>query len=314
MIGQKFHPRGSAPTILMFNFTYDDSEIFYFNVSTGIHIHETLTHTGDGTDLDTSSIAKVGNFLYRTGGYNAEICSSTLVYRYNPTFRNWEGLAGMTQARTFHAMCASEDQLFVVGGIEHSIGDDGDEDRILTSVEVYDVKENIWSDLAPLPSGSYNQAAAYNDGGVYISGGISADPFDEVPMGSLWKLDVAEGSWLGLQDMLYSRQGHSMTALDDKLYVFGGKRRGESVRTDIYKTCYNTEVYDIRSHQWTELKPIPETFGQLLKSVSLWNRRFFIFGGGVLHSYYVDEDRMEYGDHVGSFIQKIAILDVALPT
>ena len=139
----------------MFNFALDICEVTYHDLASGVRVHEQLAHTGEATKLESSSIAKIGNFLYRSGGYNEQIASSGVVYRYNPRYRNWVELAAMSQPRVSHAMCSSEDRLFVFGGVYHFIGDLGDEDAILSSVEVYNVKDNSWSsDLVPeLPRG-----------------------------------------------------------------------------------------------------------------------------------------------------------------
>ena len=211
---------------MMFNFSLDVCEVKYMDIETGSRFHEELMPTGHESKMDSASIAKVGNFLYRSGGYNDDMCSSTYVFRYSPHFGLWTELAPMSQPRVSHAMCASEDKIFVLGGIEHTIGENGDEDRILSTVEVYDVKTNSWEVLTEQTTGSYNQAASYSNNCVYLSGGISADPFDSVPMTAMWCYDIKEEAWSMKKDMLYARQGHSMTQLDGKLYVLGGYTRG----------------------------------------------------------------------------------------
>ncbi|XP_005092261.1 kelch-like protein 36 [Aplysia californica] len=312
--GPQFMSRGARPTVAMLIFTPDYCTVTYYDIDSGARCQEELAFSGEESQFEFSSIARVGNFLYRSGGYDERVCSSALVYRYNPRYRNWIQLASMAQPRVSHAMCASEDQIFVFGGIEHTVGDIGDEDKILSSAEVYNVRDNVWQDLPELPAGSYNQAASYSDGNVYISGGISADPFDSVPMCTLWRYDIQNRSWHNQRDMLYSRQRHSMTTVGNKLYVFGGYTAANAGPTEVFKDCFSNEVFDIETNQWTEIRPIPETFGHVMRTVGVWNGRFFLFGGGSLHSYYIDEDRMEYGDYVGLSVQKIAVLDVAFPT
>jgi N-acetylneuraminic acid mutarotase len=297
----------------MFTFSAEIYSVAYQHIESGTHCSEELASSELETDFDFTSIVKVGNFLYATGGYDTAVCSSVHVHRYNPRFRNWTQLADMNEPRVSHAICASEDRIFVFGGINHTVGELGDEDNILSSVEVYDVRENNWQILTNLPTGSSNQAASFDDGCVYISGGISADPFDSVPMATVWMYNLDQMKWQPRRDMLYNRQGHSMTALDGKLYVFGGYTLGDVHPRHILKDCLNCEVFDIETNQWTEIRSIPDTFGHVMRSVGLWDRTFFLFGGGHLHSYHVDQDRMEYGNPFGSSVQKIAILDVAYP-
>lgn len=313
-LGDRFKSRGEKPNVVMFTFSPEICAVTYHHIATGIRCHEELSISGLETEFEFSSIVKVGNFLYRTGGYNKSVCSSMHVYRYNPRYRSWIELAGMNQPRVSHAICASEDRIFVIGGIDHTVGEHGDEDTILSSVEVYDVRENHWQNLTDLPTGSYNQAASFDGNCIYVSGGISADPFDSVPMSTVWKYNIEQMSWQPRRDMLYNRQGHSMTSLDSKLYVFGGYTAGGGLNSIGCRDIFNCEVYDIESNQWTEIRSIPETFGHVMRSVGLFDRTFFLFGGGSLHAYHVDEDRMEYGDYIGMGIQKIAVLDVAYPT
>lgn len=312
-VGDRFRSRGAMPSVVMFTFSSEICAVTYQNIATGTRITEELASSGLETEFDSSSIVKVGNFLYRTGGYDESVCSSVGVYRYNPRYRNWIQLANMNEPRVSHAICASEDQIFCIGGIDHTVGELGDEDTILSSVEVYDVRENQWTLLTNLPTGSYNQAAAFEDNCIYVSGGISDDPYDSVPMSTVWRYNIDQMSWQSRRDMLYTRQGHSMTELDGKLYVFGGYTLGDGPGRHVFRDCYNCEVYDIESNQWTEIRSIPETFSHVMRTVGLYDHTFFLFGNGALHAYHVDEDRMEYGDHAGMAVQKIAILDVAYP-
>lgn len=311
--GERFKCRGSHPSVVMFTYLPELCSVNYLEVNSGIRCNEELACLGTETGFDSSSIAKVGNYLYRTGGYDVDVCSSASIYRYSPRYRNWIELASMNQPRVSHAMCVSEDKIFVIGGIDHTVGELGDEDLILASVEMYDIHENQWSNLPDLPTGSYNQAAAFDGNCIYLSGGISADPFDSVPMQSLWQFSMETNSWSTRNEMIYSRQGHSMTPYNGKLYVFGGYAPAIGMPGQIFRDCFNSEVYDIETNQWTEIRSIPETFGHVMRSVGMWNGTFYLFGNGCLHTYNVEEDKMQYGDHIGHSVQKIAILEVAYP-
>ncbi|GFR59207.1 kelch-like protein 9 [Elysia marginata] len=323
--GQRFCARGANPTVVMFSFGPEECTVTYQDaVDPSRRCQEELrgSDTSLDTELESASVARLGNFLYRTGGYDATVCSSAEMSRYDPRYRNWTCLASMNQARVSHAMCASEDMLFVFGGINHTIGEFGDEDTILHSMEVYDVRENTWQEmdsLLPGGSGSYNQAAAYEDGALYLSGGISSDPFDSVPMSGLWRFRLGSdrgrgtfggGSWRSCRDMLYTRQGHSMTSLNSKLYVFGGYTAVGN--NGPFRDCLASEVYDIETNQWTELRPTPDTFGHVMRSVGFYAGKIFLYGNGCLHTYHIEEDRMEYGDYYGLSIQKIAFCNIVV--
>ena len=325
--GLRFCARGTHPTVVMFSFGPEECTVTYQDaMNPKKRCQEELrgSDTSLNTELDSATVARLGNFLYRTGGYDATVCSSDEMSRYDPRYRHWICLAPMNQARVSHAMCASEDLLFVLGGINHTVGEFGDEDSILCSMEVYNVRENVWHEmdsLLPGGSGSYNQAAAYEGRTLYLSGGISSDPFDSVPMSGLWKFNLDDderggggrggGSWYPCRDMLYTRQGHSMTAVNSKLYVFGGYTAMGN--NGPFQDCLTSEVYDIETNQWTELRPMPETFGHVMRSVGFFAGKIFMYGNGCLHTYHADEDRMEYGDYYGFSTQKIAVLDVAYP-
>ncbi|RUS89606.1 hypothetical protein EGW08_002624 [Elysia chlorotica] len=324
---QRFSARGARPTVVMFSFGAEEVSVTYQDcVDPRLRCQEELRGSAEFlcTELESASVSRLGNFLYRSGGYDATVCSSRETSRYDPRYRTWTCLAELNQARVSHAMCAAHDLAFVLGGINHTVGESGDEDSILCSMEVYSVRDNAWREmdaLLPGGSGSYNQAAACAGTSLYLSGGISSDPFDSVPMAGVWSFSldrdvggaglVGGGTWHACRDMLYARQGHSMTAVMSKLYVFGGYTA--LANNGPFRDCLASEVYDIETNQWTELRPTPETFGHVMRSVAYFAGKIFMFGNGCLHTYHVDEDRMEYGDYYGFNIHKIAILDVAYP-
>lgn len=316
----KYLPRGSRPTIIVMSFNdetqhnvvvYKDPE----NPDSNLFI-ENLGESGLGTDYSTSCQGKIGNFLFSVGGYGFDnYTSSGRMFRYEPKLREWEEVATMNEPRVSFAICSSATRLYVCGGVFHKIGDLEEPEKILSSVEMYNPEENAWKVLAALPQGCFDLAAAFHNNVLYISGGISDVESKPVPVGETYCLTEGNSEWTPMAPMLTPRQGHSMTAHNDKLYVIGGYKGSEY--GEGFKDCFENEIYDIETKQWTAIAPTPENYGHLFRHVAFYaNKIYFLCNqdaDAYLCAYDTETDTFGEGVFIGPGFHKVGLLQIAYP-
>lgn len=262
------------------------------------------------------SQAKIGNFLFAAGGYDENYMSCARVFRYDPMSREWTEVAMMSVARVSFGLCSSDKRLYAVGGVLHTIGniDDGGED-ILSAVEMYNPEENAWKMLAKLPFAMFDHAAVFSENNLYVSGGISALPQHTIPMNSMFCLEDGGNEWTPLPDMTITRQGHSMTAHNGKIYILGGYTKRPNVPG--FDDCENNDMFDIETKQWTTLTSTPESFGHLYRHVALTGNTIFFLcnldSDVYLSSFDTEKQEFKQGVLVGTGVQKVNILQVPYP-
>ena len=316
----KYLTRGSRPTIIVTAFNdetqhnvvvYKDPE----NPESNLFI-ENLGESGLGADYSTANQGKIGNFLFSVGGYGVDdYASSGRVFRYDPKLREWEEVASLNQPRASFALCNSNTRIYVCGGVFHKIGDLEDPEKILSSAEMYNPEENSWKNLASLPQGCFDLASAFYNNVIYVSGGISQVPSKPIPIAETFCLTEGNDEWSPLTSMLTPRQGHSMTAHDGKLFVLGGYTgSGNGVG---FRDCFDNEVYDIETRQWTALLPTPENFGHLFRHVGFYGNKIYLLcnqdADGYLCTYDIETDTFGEGIFIGPGFHKVGFLQIAYP-
>ena len=312
---ERFQARGSKPVITVMSFTEEQNAILYKEPSKSTVVIEQLRDTGLELDFEFASTAKLGNFLFAIGGYGIDVFSSERVFRFDPRRREWMEVASMNCKRVSFACCGSGDRIYVFGGINHHLNNDGLElDVILNSVEVYHPFDNAWILLPELIHGSYYQAAAYLDDDLYLTGGISEDPRDPVPMTACYKFSLGSYTWEPIPEMQYPRHSHSMTEIGGKLFVIGGFT---SSGYGTFVDNFSNEVFDVETMQWTALALTPVALGHVFCEVCYHNGMIFFLGDAEgscgLHSYDVKENKFLAGNHVGVNVRKMCLLNVAYP-
>ena len=311
----RFTARGARPNVVMLSFPEGRFLLNYRGILPEEQTSCTEEIADDSLDaeLTYSMMVAVGDFLYATGGYDQKVCSNRCVFRFNSRTREWTELASMIHTRVSHSVCASRDQVMVVGGVDHQVGEDGEVEDILATAELYMVADNTWIPLPDLVHGSYDHASAFHDGVMYITGGISGDPYETIPSNAAYKLRIGSDVWEPMRGMLYSRQGHSLTAHNNRLYAIGGYTAHVDPMAAGFQDCVQNEVYDLETSQWTEVTPTPPTFGHLLRSVAMFDNKIYLVGNGHLGSYDTEKDAFECLDYFGLFVHKLAIMRVAYP-
>lgn len=317
--GDMYKQRGARPVVTILSFTDEGNFLVYRDPTKfGLFVEELGPCGLDTAAYQAMGQAKIGNFLYAAGGYDEKYCTVSRVFVFDPKYRGWTEIASMNEPRVSFAMCNSDNRLFVVGGVNHTMDEEtkDEQEQVLGSVEIYNPEENIWTHLQPMPIKSSDQAAVFANGCLYVTGGISSEPDDPVPLNSMWclKVDGSDG-WVPKANMLSGRQGHSITVFNGKFYTMGGYTAKEDRIT--FKNQLNCEVYDLETGQWSEIAPTPEAFGHLFPYSGTLFEKIFVMG--VIHTsvslyiYDPESDTWEEADVIGPHVQKLAILDVAYP-
>lgn len=309
--------RGSKTSLVLISALDDATQIHY-------RIPELQTVLSEETDtsfLDSvfefASVAVLGNFMFVAGGYcRRSWCSSPAFYRYDPRNRSWAQLSSMNRPRVSFCLVASKRGLYAVAGIEHIVEHGIDQELILNSVEFYNPNENIWCYVPPLPFGCFSVAAAVLDDKVYITGGISEDPEDTVPVNYLHVYHPDDKAWHPRSRMFTDRQGHAMVSHNNKLYVFGGyTAAGQDMMS--FANCMQNEMYDIDTDQWTQLRDTPAEFGRLSPSTAVMDGTIFLLSGAndhrFLHTFDAETEDMSDGEECGAYVQKLVVLNIAVP-
>jgi N-acetylneuraminic acid mutarotase len=87
-------------------------------------------------------------------------------------------------------------------------------------VTVYDPSTGIWSELAPMPTGRYNLAAAVAiDGRIYAMGGFADFQYTR----AVEVYDPSNNQWATAPSMRAAREGlGGARGADDRIYAIGG--------------------------------------------------------------------------------------------
>ena len=310
------HVRGSRDTLVLFSAVDDANMIQYKAPGCDGFFSQKVDTSFMQSVFEFASVSVLGDFLFVAGGYNRGTwCSSPAFYSYNPRNRLWAQLSSMKQPRVSFSLCSANQGLYAVTGIEHIVLDGIDREIILESVEFYDPMTNLWHFIPELPIACFSAAACVVDEKLYVSGGISADPEDTVPVSYHHVYIPKEQIWIPKSRMLTEHQGHGMICHQNKLYVFGGYTAGED--TISFVDCHKCEMYDIDLDQWTRIADSPKEYLHFSNSLTLQDDKVYILGGKAslrtLHTYDPETNDFTNVEVYGPDVQKIVRLKVALP-
>lgn len=136
---------------------------------------------------------------------------------------------GLPMPRAFHTVTALHDRrLLVAGGL-------GPGDRSMSSVLIYDIEREIWTDAASMNMARYQHAAIrLADGRVLVTGGLNR-PAN--PMFGAEIYSPRSNTWSAAPALLMARYGHTLSALEDgRVLVAGGILAGPLSSMEIYST------------------------------------------------------------------------------
>lgn len=183
----------------------------------------------------------------------------------DPATQQWSVLEPMPLGRRAGvAVTACDGRIWVIGGNTM----DPSEQRILDRVEIYDPQMAEWRDGPTLPRPIQGPGAVTVDGVIYAAGGLSDEDPDNPFRSELLAIDPGVGKWEELAPMPTGRESCGITALDGKIYTFGG-------RDPLYRD--SNEVYDIAGDSWTVETPMP--VGKAWLAACAVGEKIFAMGG-----------------------------------
>jgi serine/threonine protein kinase/N-acetylneuraminic acid mutarotase len=189
--------------------------------------------------------ASDGKLVYAVGGSTAT-SDSTAVEAYDPATDRWTTMPGLPEGRSDFGVAVADARLVAVGGT--SAG------RVLDSVVALDLTTATWTELPGMGTARHGLAVAAVGKTVYAVGG-STGPGDGPLTSSAEALKLAPrrpqpaAQWRLLPDAPTARLMMASTVLDDKIWVGGGMRQGETLQT--------VESYDTRTRTWQTEPPLP---------------------------------------------------------
>lgn len=122
-----------------------------------------------------------GAHVYTLGGRSLSADeNSAAVERFDPAAGTWERLPDMPTARGSYGAAFLDGRIVAVGGEEPT--------RVLDTVEMYDIADGKWTELAPITTPVHGQVVAAVGNTVYCIGGADR-PTHEGPVATVEALD-----------------------------------------------------------------------------------------------------------------------------
>ena len=157
--------------------------------------------------------------------------------------------------------------IFVIGGIDKP-------GKALDTVEFYNIKNESWKRVAPLPQPLHHAAAASFNGKIYVIGGSAYDAAaainNWIPSNKLFIYDPIVDKWTEGKPMPTARGAMTANFVDGILYVIGGV-------TSSSKIVNVNEEYDPSSNVWTSKSPMPTARHHAVSAVV--DNQLFVVGG-----------------------------------
>ena len=185
----------------------------------------------EGTPMPTARGALTADFingvLYAVGGVGGVGSSRTPVATnevYDPMSNSWSETTPMPTARHHHVSAVSNGQLYIIGGRILGDGVKSEINEALTNLndnEKFDPINKTWSIREQMPTKRSGVAAEVSplSGNIYVFGGQSltgAYKITEI-------YDTKANKWTSGPDMPTPRLGLEAIAINDEIYLFGGK-------------------------------------------------------------------------------------------
>jgi len=177
--------------------------------------------------------------------------------------QSWSEGADMPTPRSEITASNIGDDIYVMGGYDKS-------GNTLDVVEVYNVKNNSWKSIAPLPRVLHHAAAASYDGKIYVVGGFIATEW--IPTNQLFIYDPIKNQWTEGNPMPTPRGALNALFVNGTLYAIGGVEDAKSS-----KSSNKNEAYDPLTNKWIS-KPSMPTARNHAASATVDNK-IYVTGG-----------------------------------
>ena len=230
------------------------------------------------------NVAGVGENLYflgaLSGGLNWTAVGKSHVYHSSND--SWTDLTS-TPPGTARGSCAvgvHQGLIYLAGGMTYLDVIEGGQDSV-RSVTSYNTVTDTWTtDLPPLPDPRQHVGGAVVDSTFYVIGG--RENGIEQYHNTTYALDLDEPSagWRKLAPMPTARGGLTCSAVNTRIYCFGGEGNPDNAA----RIFAEVEVFDTVSGEWESLPPMPvprHGTGSVAVDGRVW-----IPGGGLVTAAY----------------------------
>ena len=196
----------------------------------------------------------------------------------NIAAEEWEVISQLPTGRSAFSTAVVDGKIYLIGGtlFENKRGPFG-----LSTVEVYDTKNNSWQRLTDMPTPRLLSGTAVVDGKIYVVGGYSSIDRNgaNTKMAKVVEVyDPQTDTWNRKQEMSVSRFAFGIGVVKKKIYVMGGVSPFENPwRLD------HMEVYDPTGDTWTERANMP-TIRSGVEAAVVEDTLYVIAGSGWPHN------------------------------
>jgi N-acetylneuraminic acid mutarotase len=180
----------------------------------------------------------------------------------------WSIGTSMPTPRTEVTATIIGDNIYVIGGLDKS-------GKVLDTVEVYNINNDSWKTVAPLPQPLHHTAASNFNGKIYVIGGSSTTIDNWIPSDKLFIYDPVKDKWIEDKPMPTARGAMNANFVNEILYVIGGY--GSSQILDV------NQAYDPSSNEWISKKSMPTPRHHAASAVV--DDQLFVIGGRTVGLY-----------------------------
>ena len=176
----------------------------------------------------------------------------------------WTHGANMLNPRTEIAAEHIDSKIYVVGGT-------GGNGKITDTVQIFDTKEGIWKNGAPLPFPLDHAGLSSFGGKLYLVGGFEPTPQGRHPTSTLLVYDPMLDRWDEKSPMPSARAGLSADFVDGIMYVIGGSFGDNEGQLTL------NEAYDPTNDTWSKRAPMLTARHHHVSSIV--DGKIYILGG-----------------------------------
>jgi hypothetical protein len=205
--------------------------------------------------------ATIGDQIYVYGGhhgkahhYNDAGQSGDLLQLDGTAGKAWQTLATGPRLQGL-ALVAHGGAVYRVGGFE-ARNNESEEQNLWSLAEFarYDLKQQKWHPLPPMPAPRSSFDAAVNGDRVVVVGGWSMQGGDKnatwLETAVMYDLRQTDGQWSELPKPPFQRRALSVGALGQNIYAIGGMQPDG-------KVTRRTAIFDLKANAWREGPELP---------------------------------------------------------
>lgn len=208
------------------------------------------------------AVAVYENEIYLFGGQTNAGVSAAAV-RYDPLNKVWETLAEKPTAVSHGQGALLGEKVYLPGG-------QAADGRPIAALEVYDLRQDQWNSLAPLPLALSQYCLAAYEGNLYLFGGWDGEAYSS----AVYRYDPETDAWSERSSLPGPLGGCGVAALPGKLLVIGGFDGTQALTQAL---AYFPNRDNSGDDPWEERPDLPEARHNL-SVVTLANAAYVIGG------------------------------------